>query len=201
MRRIVAGGLGVLVVLGLALAPHATGLTVQRMALGDLCRNGDRIFRGTVIASVDGTTELGGTLVPITTYRIAVAESFKGPSPPTKDGPIVEWTTLGKPARVEANGLVRAPLPIEVPALEVGATYLLFTTRPGRSGLSTTVGLAQGCFRVEGQGEKETVANGLDNAGLFLGTRLERARRSGPVSYEDLARAIRDTLVEQGAAP
>jgi hypothetical protein len=190
-----------LVLVAIGLLPHAWGLTVQRMALGDLCRNGHLIVRGTVLSSVDGTAELGGTLVPVTTYRIAVAETFKGDVPLRKDGAVVELTTLGKPGRVEADGLVRAPLPFEVPALEVGATYVLFTTRPSRSGLSTTVGLAQGCFRVVPQAGKETVANGLDNAGLFFGTPLESTRVQGPVPYDVLARAIRETLVAQGAGP
>ncbi len=201
MRRLVSVGLGLAILLGLLLTPGALGLTVLRMGLGELCSNGHRIFRGTVLSSAEGTIQLGGALVPVTTYRIRVDESFKGVAVSPKGERVVELRTLGKSAPVEANGLRRAQLPFEVPQLELGATYVLFTTRPAGLGLATTVGLGQGCFRVAGAEGKETATNELENAGLLVGTSLERAVAPGPLPYDVLARAIRDTLAAQASGP
>jgi len=201
MHRIDARTRAAVVLAALVLAPAASGLTVLRMGLGELCKNGHRIVRGTVLSSVEGTVQLGGARIPVTTYRMRVDETFKGTIHSTKGDPVLELRTLGKAAPVEVGGLVRAPLLTELPQLEIGATYLLFTTRPARVGLATTVGLGQGCFRIQGQAEKETAANELDNAGLFAGTRLEGVVAPGPVPYGVLAQAIRDTLADQGASP
>jgi len=201
MLRIGPRALALLVLAALLLAPGASGLTVQRMDLGELCRNGHRIVRGTVLSSVEGAIRLGGARIPVTTYRIRIDETFKGSPGSAKGEPVFELRTLGKAMPVEVGGLVRAPILADLPQLEIGASYLLFTTRPERVGLATTVGLGQGCFRVQGQAEKETAANELDNADLFRGTRLEGVVAPGPVPYRVLARAIRDTLADQGASP
>jgi hypothetical protein len=73
----------------------------------------------------------------------------------------------------------------ELPELGVGEDYVLFTTKPSAVGLSTTVGLGQGAFKlfVSEDGE-ELAANELNNAGLF----------NGPVTYTQLASAIRAEL-------
>ena len=51
--------------------------------------------------------------------------------------------------------------------LTVGQTYLVFTTQPSGVGLSTTVGLGQGCFRLYGKGDSQMAVNEVNNAGLF----------------------------------
>ena len=42
-----------------------------------------------------------------------------------------------------------------MPQLAVGRTYLVFTTQPSEIGLSTTVGLGQGAFRINQVGKQE----------------------------------------------
>jgi hypothetical protein len=54
-----------------------------------------------------------------------------------------------------------------MPVLSVGQTYLVFTTQPSGVGLSTTVGLGQGCFRVYGKGDSQMAVNEVNNTGLF----------------------------------
>jgi hypothetical protein len=202
MRRLVSGGIGLAVFVALALSPGALGLTVMRMGLGELCTNGFRIFRGTVLASTEGSAQIAGASVPVVTYRLRVDESFKGAIHTTVKGErIVELRTIGKPKAVQAGRVHHAPLPFTLPQLEIGASYVLFTTRPGESGLATTVGLGQGCFKIAGVADKETAANELDNAGLFAGTGFERSVAPGPVAYDVLARSIRETLASQASAP
>jgi hypothetical protein len=68
------------------------------------------------------------------------------------------------------------------PDLSVGREYVLFTTSASAIGLSTTVGLSQGLFRVFNNAQgREMTANGLGNQGLF----------DGAVSYDELKTAVR----------
>jgi hypothetical protein len=67
------------------------------------------------------------------------------------------------------------------PDLNVGSDYVLFTTAKSAAGLSTTVGLDQGLFRIFNNADGgDMTANGLGNQGIF----------GGPVSYEELKTAI-----------
>jgi hypothetical protein len=90
-----------------------------------------------------------------------------------------------------------------MPDLAVGQTYLVMTTRPSSIGLSTTVGLGQGCFRISQVGKEELAVNEVNNNGLFRDmpgpsapglrslARSAAAPASGPLSYADLAGRIR----------
>ena len=74
------------------------------------------------------------------------------------------------------------------------------TTRPSRVGLSTTVGLGQGAFRITGKGEAEQAVNEFQNANLGGSedlaavpalVRRGAAARAGPIPYSELASQIR----------
>src|SRR5262249_22294348 len=82
----------------------------------------------------------------------------------------------------------------DLPQLEMGRDYVLFTTRPSAIGLSTTVGLGQGAFAIQSGTKEESVANAFGNAGLDVRRAAAAAGqpRSGPIPYADLARAIRE---------
>ncbi len=198
MNRLLARTASVAVLAALLLIPVAEAMTVERMTLGDLVENGHQIYRGTVVDSVEGTLALAGAVIPITTYRIRVDESFKGEFAPSgTKGAVVELRTLGKSAPATVGRALRVGGLPDVPRLEIGATYVLFTTRPAATGLVTTVGLGQGCFVVHGEGEKEIAVNELGNAGLFPATSREAAA-AGSLPYARLAGAIRATLAAAG---
>src|SRR5262249_46456708 len=101
------------------------------------------------------------------------------------------------PAPVAARtGSARRLSPFrDLPVLQQGREYLLFTTTPSRIGLSTTVGLGQGAFRVEGAGDRAIVINAYGNAGLFDGLGPAGARSlqrpAGPITYGDVAGRVR----------
>ena len=62
---------------------------------------------------------------------------------------------------------------------------MLFTTAKSAVGLSTTVGLDQGLFRIFNNADgRDMTANGLGNQGIF----------GGPVSYVELKAAINAEL-------
>lgn len=164
---------------------HAT--TVLQMTLEDLASRADRVFRGHVLSIEPGSTEIGGGELPTVTYELTVDEQFKGNYPPDGEKVVVTVTMVGslKQGDTVVNGRRRLNALPELPELRVGQDYLLFTTEPSAAGLSTTVGLGQGTFKIflSPEGE-ELAANELNNAGLF----------NGPVTYTTLASAIRAAL-------
>ncbi|HEX2251955.1 MAG TPA: hypothetical protein VHQ65_01645 [Thermoanaerobaculia bacterium] len=176
--------------LTLALAAGASAQTalVQKMGLSELADNAENIHRVTVLAVEPGTVALGGTELPTVTYRLRVEDTFKGEYAGKQgdDETLVELTMLGTVKADAPNGTLQrlSHLPA-LPELAVGGTYVLFTTEPSAAGLSTTVGLSQGSFKVwQSPDKQELVANDLNNLGIF----------EGPVTYATLAGAIHDEL-------
>ena len=75
----------------------------------------------------------------------------------------------------------------DIPRLQKGGDYLLFASPESAIGLSTTVGLGQGAFKVAPlEGELHAV-NEFNNAGLGL-------NGPGPVRYVDLSARINELL-------
>jgi hypothetical protein len=161
--------------------------TVLQMTLDDLASRADRVFRGSVMSAEPGRTNIGGGELPTVTYELLVEEQFKGNFPSDEGKSIVTVTMIGslKGGDAAANGQRRFSALPDLPELQVGENYVLFATEPSAAGLSTTVGLGQGAFKIylSPQGE-ELAANELNNAGLF----------NGPVTYTTLASAIRAAL-------
>ncbi|HET6629894.1 MAG TPA: hypothetical protein VFG91_08990 [Woeseiaceae bacterium] len=174
----------------LCLPAYAT--TVLKMTLDDLATRADRVFRGSVVSVEPGSVSVGGGSIPTVTYELLVQEQFKGSFPTAKDKTVVTVTMVGDLKQRDGTvGSMRrlSALP-DLPDLRVGHEYLLFTTRPSAGGLSTTVGLGQGAFKIYlSPNREELAANELNNAGLF----------NGPVSYSTLASAVRAALANQEA--
>jgi len=177
--------------------------TVVQLGLDQLCQRADKIFRGTVLRADPGTLEAGGGRLPTVTYRISVEESFKGDYETLKGIRVVEIRMLGKPDPVTGGNRRLVPVLGDLPALKVGETYLLLTTAASTAGLSTTVGLGQGCFHVTGKAGQEQALNGFRNVNLLPPPEAAAAARSsagarsrsgGPIPYSELATQIRSLL-------
>jgi hypothetical protein len=163
------------------------------MNLRDLVQRADKVVRVTVLDVSAGTVSAGGGDLPTVTYRLKVEESFKGDAAEGKGAGVLEVRMLGtaKAARTEGN-VRKLSFLQDVPELRVGQDYVLFTTRPSSAGLSTTVGLGQGAFTITGSGKSEEQAlNAFGNAGLFRGMSETGLASGRPVSYAQLAQAIR----------
>jgi hypothetical protein len=184
------------------LAPPAQATTLIQMNLKDLATRADRIFRGTVVGVNTGTVRAGGSDLPTITYRLKVAETFKGEYAVVKDdAALVEIQMIGPKEDRSANGQRHFSIFRDVPRLAMGGDYVLFTTRPSAAGLSTTVGLGQGAFSITGAGKEEAAVNSFGNAGLKsglspAGAAASRLPSGGPVPYPQLAAAIRAVLSE-----
>jgi hypothetical protein len=202
MRRRCSARFVVLAMLSLAMSPLLHASTVMQLNLGEMVQRADRIYRGVVIGVTSGAVAAGGGQLPTVTYRLRVDESFRGDFTLVKGIRIAELRTLGKFAPVQRGNMRSAVTLPRMPDLAVGQTYLVMTTRPSAIGLSTTVGLGQGCFRIAQVGKEEVAANELNNQGLFrdmspqadaqpLARAAAAAPSGGPISYADLAGRIR----------
>jgi hypothetical protein len=171
--------------LAVVIVPATQAALVAKMDLGEMTFNADRIARVTVLDVEQGSMTLGGGELPVVTYTLRVDEAFKGQFDDSKGVAVIEVRMVGniKQAPATSGPQHFSALP-EMPHLTVGHDYLLFATAPSAVGLSAPVGLGQGTFRIYTDDKDEMAANELDNAGLF----------SGPVSYTDLADAIRNEL-------
>lgn len=189
-------------------APAAEAATVRQMNLEQLCDNGALIVRGKVLGAKEGTVAAGGGQIPTVTYRIEVEETFKGAVQEVKGLQVAEITMLGKLRPAEGSASRLAADLVDVPRLEVGRDYLLIATAPSAIGLSTTVGLGQGAFRVTGKAGQEIATNLVNNLGLLLGmessatgaattgVRAASEEAGGPLPYSFLAGLIRDLVSE-----
>jgi hypothetical protein len=153
---------------------------VQKMGLNEMADRAGSIFRGTVVSASPGSIEAGGGTLRTVDYVIEVTEGFKGSFQSKGEK---SFTTIRMLSGIKggSEGEIRrfSILP-DLPQLEVGGDYLLLASTPGASGLSTTIGLGQGCFNVS----KEKAVNELNNLGLY----------DGPVAYDVIANDIRAAL-------
>lgn len=183
-----------LVAAGSMLAPAASATTLVHLNLRDLATRADRIFRGTVVGIDTGTVRAGGGDLPTIVYRLRVDEPFKGQFDESKGQAVVEVRMVGTKGSLQAGTVRRVSVLRDVPQLEMGRDYVLFTTRPSAVGLSTTVGLGQGAFTIVGAGKEASAVNAFNNRGLNRGLAGSILPGSGPVVYARLAQAIRDVL-------
>jgi len=175
----------------LAAQAHAT--IMLQMNLGEITERADRIFRGSVVSVQPGSIEVGGGELPMVTYKFKVTELFKGtPTQVKGDQAVMEIRMVGSliPPKADENGIQRMSMFRDVPRLQQGAEYLMFTTAESAAGLSVSVGLGQGAFKVapvDGADGEFTAVNEFDNAGLGLSA-------TGPVSYTVISDEIRSLL-------
>ena len=170
--------------------------TVMQFNLAEMVDRAHSIYRGRVLSAQEGTIAVGGGQLATVTYRIQVDELFRGDVTEVKGIRIAEIRMLGKQPSVRRGDLQLVSALPTMPVMAVGRYYLLFTTRPGAVGLSTMVGLGQGCFTIYQNGKDETAANERNNEGLFrdmatAGARAAAPSASGPMPYGELAGQIR----------
>ncbi|NUS61483.1 MAG: hypothetical protein HOQ01_11095 [Lysobacter sp.] len=203
-RRLSRGALLALAMLALALPmAHATKLKKQNLI--DLISQSDSIIAGTVKQVSDGIDDKG---VPYTEITIAVGASAKGKIRTQQDYTFRQFGLLEPRAYPNGHKLL-AMTPEAFPTWRKGEYVVAFLFRPAsRTGLQTTVGLAQGKFSLA----NGRMVNEFNNAGLFEGvdidpkllTRDEQAmlRSAGPVdtrTFMDLVgRAIEKRWIEKG---
>ena len=177
----------------LILSAPVCATTMLKMDLEDLTTRAGTIFRGTVIDVTQDTIQAGGGELPAVTYRVRVDELYKGAATETKgDKSIMVIRMVGSlvHSKTNADGKLKFDAFGQVPRLNPGADYLLFTTQESSIGLSVTVGLGQGAFRVlpvDGIDGQYQAVNEFNNAGLGLDS-------AGPVELDKLSARINALL-------
>ncbi len=167
MRLFSARMLPILTAFLVIAAASLSASTVSQFNLAEMSQRAQKIYVGTVRSATEGTIAVGGGQLAVVTYQISVDEDLRGETALVKGERVAEIRMLGKQKTVRI-GNIRSVSPVpDMPVLTVGQTYLVFTTQPSGIGLSTTVGLGQGCFRVYGKGDSQMAVNEVNNAGLF----------------------------------
>ena len=170
----------------------SASMAVRHMNLQQMCASAGRIFRGTVLGVKDGAVTVGGAQIATVVYRLRVDEAFKGSFETIKDEPIATIQTI-RPSKAPQLGPVRRLSAFDdLPHFEQGHDYLILATTPSVAGLSTTVGLGQGAFKVGGKVGQEIAVNGNNNIGLYAGMNVAPVR--GPVAYSTLRSQIRNIV-------
>ncbi len=170
---------------------HAT--LMLHMDLGELTNRADRIFRGTLVTMEQITVEAGGAELPAVRYQFRVEELFKGEATETRgDQSMIEIRIIGNIATEKPvqSGVVNFDKLRDVPRFDIGGDYVLFSTPESSAGLSVTVGLGQGAFKVtpiDGADGEYQAVNEYNNVGLDL-------NGPGPVHYDTLSANIRALL-------
>jgi hypothetical protein len=196
-----------LLLLGIVcLSCAALATTLVQMNLQQLTGNAEKVFRGRVLSIDSGSVAAGGAQLPTVTYKILVEESFKGEFAEIKEHRVAEIMMISNKTMARKGNYQRFSPLMHMPKLEIGQTYLLFTTQASKIGLSTTVGLGQGAFAIAGKPGTETAVNEFNNVGLFRGMQAPASVQSvtaartaaapstlghGPVAYSALAAQIR----------
>lgn len=174
----------------LILAAQVNATIMLQLNLEEMTERAGTIFRGTVISVKQGTIEAGGAELPTVTYRFRVEELFKGQATEVKgDKAVMEIRMIGslKPGQTAVDGKVKFSAFRDVPRLNNGGDYLLFATPASSIGLSTTVGLGQGAFKVAPMDGELRAVNEFNNQGLGL-------NGAGPVEYVKLSEQIHTLL-------
>ena len=194
MKRVlrICSSLIVIGALGSLAENVSASMAVRHMNLQQMCDAAGRIFRGTVLGVKDGTVTVGGAQLATVVYRLRVDEAFKGSFETYKDEPIATIQMI-RPSKVPQLGPVRRLSVFDdLPHFEQGHDYLILATTPSTAGLSATVGLGQGAFKVGGKVGQEIAVNGNNNVGLYAGMNVAPVR--GPVAYSTLRTQIRNIV-------
>ena len=186
-------------------APAADAARPEPQNLTRLIADADQIVAGRVTRVVDGVGPGG---LPYTEVTIAVADSAKGDLRGGKPYTFHQFGLI-EPREMPDGRMLAAVTPEGFPRWQEGEQVVAFLARPAaRTGLQTTVGLAQGKLTVR----NGRIANEFDNRGLFEGvtisddliTEKERAMLSseGPVDVATfvalVGRAVKENWISRG---
>ena len=176
----------ILAALMLIISPISNAITLQRLGLDDMTQRADKVFRGVVVDIEQTSISVGGGELPVVRYRLKVSEQLKGSADVVKgEDSFIEIKMVGsiKPAVPRTDGLVRLNFMQDIPKLQMGSDYVLFTTPRSSAGLSTMVGLGQGAFDVNMVEKQEMVLNQYGNSNI------DQAGGK-PMSYQSLKQAV-----------
>lgn len=198
-----------LVVLALSLAliclPAVQATKLKKQNLTRLIAQSDSIIAGTVKKVSDGVDAKG---VPYTQVTIAVGDTAKGTIAKQTDYTFRQFGLLD-PRTLPNGHTLLAVTPDGFPRWRQGEYVVAFLYRPAsRTGLQTTVGLAQGKLSMR----NDRLVNEFGNTGLFEGVDIPASLLSpverrmltstGPVDRQTfmglVGRAVRQRWIENG---
>lgn len=192
-------------VVGLSVSFNAEATQLKKQNLTQLINESQSIIYGTVKSVTDGIADNG---IPYTEVTIVVADSAKGN---IKDKAEYTFRQFGllKPREMSNGKQLLAVSPDGFPQWRQDETVMAFLYKPAtRTGLQTTVGLAQGKLHLN----NGKLVNQFNNLGLFENVEIEESLLSaeeasmltleGAVDAETLmglvGRAVSGDWIEKG---
>lgn len=203
-RRLSHGALLALAMVLMAVAP-AQATKLKKQNLTALISQSDSIIAGTVKKVSDGIDADG---VPYTEVTIGVGDTAKGAVEKQKDYTFRQFGLL-EPRTLPNGHRMLAMTPEAFPRWREGEYVVAFLFHPAaRTGLQTTVGLAQGKLTAV----DSRLVNDFNNAGLFDGVDVDPAllspaersmlQSAGPVDMRTfmglVGRAVEQRWIENG---
>ena len=132
-------------------------------------------FEGRCIANRTEVDAASGLVVTYTTFE--VRDVLKGSTAATHEIKQVGGALPGDGPQYRVLG---------VPKFEVGEDYVVFLAGVSTMGFSSPIGLAQGRFKVDGQGNLRRLGNGRDFRDMARRMRPDMAGGAKPVRDMDL---------------
>jgi len=178
----------------------ALAKNIKKQNLVELLTHADSIVVGTVTGKTDGFQDG----LPYTEITLKVGQSVKGDHGSTytfRQFGLIEPKAMG-------DGRVNLMVtPAGWPTYAKGEQVMLFLHKPASAtGFQTTAGLTQGKFTIRG----DRIANGIDNADLFDGIRINRPldrgqqnlveQHSGAYAAPDFFALVRTAVEEEWIA-
>ena len=181
--------------LGMSTAAHAT--KIKKQNLTELIGQSESIVAGTVKSVTDGFDANG---VPYTEITIAVGSVAKGQQAEKEDYTFRQFGLL-EPRSMGNGKIYLGTTPQGFAKWNADEFVIAFLYKPAsRTGLQTTVGLAQGKFTAQ----NGMIANEFGNAGLFTGVNINPAlldaeqasllRTTGEVPLDDFMKLVGDAV-------
>lgn len=162
-----------------AIAAHAA--TLQQLSLDQMSQFATAVVRAHVIGSSATVSTTTGSPTIYTHYKLDVSEVWKGSA-------AAEVMLPGG----DVNGM-KQTFP-GVPALRVGAEYVLFLWKSPSTGIMHTVGLTQGIFETTARSDGSIMVGRRRSGELMLDASGHRVTDQAiSMKLEDLKTRVRDT--------
>jgi hypothetical protein len=143
----------------LVLASPVRATTLRALDLAGLTTSAERVFVGTV-TTIQAGPDASGLAATWTTFR--VDETLKGNLAPTLTIKQLDAAAETRPPGT-VGPIFRVP---GLPAYREGEKVLLFLNGDSPAGFTSPVGLAQGCFRISGDGATAQATNDVGNVNV-----------------------------------
>ena len=192
LRKLTRASIAAAIMVVVSAPISASATMLERVGLSDMTDRADKIFRGTVTDIRQTSVRMGGGDVPVINYRFRVDEQLKGDADVVKgNASFIELKMVGYLKEPKSpEGITRFSIFKDMPRLQLGQDYVIFSTPRSSFGLSSTIGLGQGAFSVFSENREVLVVNNYNNENFEFG-------EGGPISYSKMKKLVASRMTKK----